>query len=91
MAKTTRSVDLEAIDRLEDKVKRAITTLERLRAEQGRVAEDNARLAREVETLRARLADAEGASAEMTALRAERDAIRGRVTEMLQQLDALNL
>jgi hypothetical protein len=49
------------------------------------------RLMREVETLRNRLADAEGAGAEVTLLREERDAIRTRVSEMLQQIEALNL
>jgi hypothetical protein len=37
------------------------------------------------------LADAESASAELGELRGERDHIRTRVSEMLQQLDALNL
>lgn len=91
MVKTTRSVELEPLDRLEEKVKRLIATLERLRAEHTRAVEENGRLSREIEALRARLADAEGASAEMTALRAEREQIRSRVTEMLEQLEALNL
>ena len=46
---------------------------------------------REVETLKSRIAEAEGTGAELTELRAERDQIRGRVSEMLQQLDAFNL
>jgi hypothetical protein len=37
------------------------------------------------------LADAEGAASELGTLRDERDQIRSRVSEMLQQLDALNL
>jgi regulator of replication initiation timing len=53
--------------------------------------EDNTRLQRELDSLKARLADAEGTSAEATTLREERDQIRARVTEMLQQLDGLNL
>jgi Tfp pilus assembly protein PilO len=53
--------------------------------------EDNARLQREAEALKTRLNDAEGAAGELTELRGERDQIRTRVAEMLQQLDALNL
>jgi hypothetical protein len=39
--------------------------------------------------LRARLSDAEGTNAELSALRDERDEIRARVSEMLQQLEAI--
>ena len=45
----------------------------------------------EVETLRARLADAEQANTEATTLRAEREHIRTRVTDMLERLDAIDL
>ena len=65
--------------------------VERLKAEQARADDDNARLAREVETLRARLSAADGVSTELAALKDERDVIRGRVSDMLQQLEALNL
>ena len=41
--------------------------------------------------LKTRVSEAEGAVGELTELRDERDQIRTRVTEMLQQLDALNL
>jgi regulator of replication initiation timing len=84
-------VDLEPIDRLEEKVKLLVGMIDRLRAEQARTAEENQRLAREVDALRARLADAEGASAEAGALREERELIRSRVSDMLQRIDALNL
>ena len=41
---------------------------------------------------RARVTEAEGTSAqEITALREERDLIRSRVAEMLQQIESLNL
>jgi regulator of replication initiation timing len=92
MAKTAvaRTIDLEPIDRLEEKVKLLVGMVTRLRAEQARAAEDNARLTQEVETLRARLAETESTStAELSALRDERDVIRTRVAEMLQQLDAI--
>ena len=89
--KTATPSAVEPIDRLEEKIKLLVSVIGRLRGEQARVQEDNARLQREVETLRARVADAESAIKELTELRGERDQIRTRVSEMLQQLDALNL
>ena len=90
MAKTT-SAGLEPIDRLEEKIKLLVNTIVRLKGEQTRLADDNAKLQREVDSLKAGVADASSKSAEMTSLREERDLIRTRVTEMLQQLDGLNL
>lgn len=90
MAKTT-TPGLEPIDRLEEKIKLLVGTISRLKSDQTRLTEDNARLAREVESLQARLADAEGAGAELVTLRDERDVIRTRVSEMLQQLETLSL
>ena len=84
-----RDVDFEPIDRLEEKVTLLVTTVSRLRAEQAQAAEENTRLSQEVADLQARLADAQLTSTEITALREERDVIRGRVTDMLQQLDQL--
>lgn len=92
MAKTaTRSVELEPIDRLEEKIKALIAMVDRLKAEQARSANDNERLAREVESLRNRLASSDNLASELSTLKDERDVIRGRVTDMLQQLEALNL
>lgn len=87
----SRSIDLEPIDRLEEKVKLLVGAIERLRQEQARLADDNVRLQRELEAARGRLAESEGASAEIAALRAERDQVRARVAGMLGQLDGLNL
>lgn len=81
---------LEPIDRLEEKIKLLVNMIGRLKGEQTRVAEENTRLQRELEAARARLADAEGATVEVSTLRDERDQIRSRVSEMLQQLDSLN-
>lgn len=89
--KTASPSAVEPIDRLEEKIKTLVSVIGRLRGEQARAVEENARLTREVETLTGRLADAENATAELTDLRGERDQIRTRVSEMLQQLDALNL
>ena len=89
--KTATPSAVEPIDRLEEKIKTLVSVIGRLRGEQSRVVEENARLQREVDALKTRVADAESASAELTELRGERDQIRARVSEMLQQLDALNL
>jgi len=92
MAKTaTRSTDLEPIDRLEEKVKLLVSLVERLKLETARAAEENQRLAHEMDAMRFRLALSEGVAAELTTLKDERDVIRTRVTDMLEQLEALSL
>ena len=92
MAKTaTRSVDLEPLDRLEEKVKLLVGVVERLKSEQARAAEDHQRLLREIESMRARVATHDGIAAELSAMKDERDVIRARVTDMLEQLEALSL
>jgi regulator of replication initiation timing len=88
---TARSVDLEPIDRLEEKVKLLVSMIARLKADQARAAEENARLSRELEAARARIADTEAGLEEVAALRMERESIRGRVSDMLEQLDGLSL
>ena len=87
----TRSIDLEPIDRLEEKLKLLVGVIERLRGDSARMAEENTRLVRELDNANSRLNEAEGASAEMVALREERDLIRSRVNEMLQNIESLNL
>ena len=88
-AARTSQTDLDPIDRLEDKVKRLIDMIAQMRAAQAKSAEDNARLAQEITSLRARLADAESTATEISALRDEREIIRTRVAEMLEQLEAI--
>ena len=89
MAKVaTRGVELEPIDRLEEKVKLLVAMVDRMKADEARMGEENLRLSRELESMRARVATGEAAAAE---LQSERDAIRTRVTDMLEQLEALNL
>ena len=87
----TRGVDLQPIDRLEEKVRALVTMVERMKTEQARAAEENQRLTRELDSLRARLAASDGLASELAALKDERDIIRGRVGEMLEQLEALSL
>jgi regulator of replication initiation timing len=83
------AVDLEPIDRLEEKIRLLVEMIGQLRAEQARSADERARLMEEIQDMRLRLADTEQASAELAALREERDMVRGRVAEMLQQLEAI--
>jgi regulator of replication initiation timing len=87
----TRGVDLEPIDRLEEKVKALVSMVDRMKAEQSRATEENQRLSRELESLRARVSASESLTTELSTLREERDVIRTRVGEMLEQLEALNL
>jgi regulator of replication initiation timing len=92
MAKTaTRSVELEPIDRLEEKVKLLVGMVDRMKDETARAAEENQRLTRELDAMRARLATSDSLASELSTLKEERDVIRTRVTEMLEQLEALNL
>ena len=92
MAKTaTRSIELEPIDRLEEKLKRLVSMVERMQGEQARAAEENERLSRELDGMRSRLAANDSLSNELSSLKEERDVIRARVGEMLDQLEALNL
>ena len=85
------TMDVEPIDRLEEKLKMLLGVIDRLRSDSARAPDENARLAREVEALRARVADAEGTNRELTALREERQLVRSRVTDMLHQIEALKL
>jgi len=90
-AVATRPVDLESIDRLEEKVKLLVGLVERLRASEGRLSEENGRLVRELDTALARLTASEGSGAEIAALREEREIIKSRVEDMLAQIESLNL
>lgn len=82
---------LESIDRLEEKIKLLVNTIVRIKGEQTRVAEENTRLKAEIESLKGRISTAESTGAEVVSLREERDLIKSRVTDMLKQLDGLNL
>jgi regulator of replication initiation timing len=87
----TATVDLQPIDRLEEKLKQLVQLVDRLRAENTRVSDDNLRLMREVEALKARASEADTAGAELTTLREERDTVRARVADMLAQIDRMAL
>jgi regulator of replication initiation timing len=88
-ATLARTPDLEPIDRLEEKVKRLVDMIVGLRADLQRSAEGNSRLTEELEELRARVVDAENSTSELTVLREERELVRTRVADMLQQLEGI--
>jgi hypothetical protein len=81
--------DLDPIDRLEEKVKLLVNVVAQLRRENAKALDDNSRLMREVESMRARLTENEVSGSELVALREERDLIRERVAEMLEQLESI--
>jgi regulator of replication initiation timing len=99
MAKQAAAVartELDPIDRLEEKVKLLVGVVTQLRKDFARATEDNSRLMRELDGLRtqladsrSRLAESEVSSSELIALRDERDLIKSRVAEMLEQLEAI--
>jgi regulator of replication initiation timing len=92
MVKTaTRALELDAIDRLEEKLKLVVGIVERLRSDQAKAVAENERLSREIERLNGQIASNDGLSTELNSLREERDIIRTRVTDMLEQLESLNL
>lgn len=91
MAKTMTASDLEALDHLEQKVRLLVTEMSRLRAEQATQAQENRRLAGELDGALAKLAAADGARDEMAALRQERDQVRSRVAGILEQLEGLDI
>lgn len=88
---TTHGVDVESIERLAEKVRDLVGVLERTRGELSQAIEDNARLSREAEQLRLDLANTESTNAEVSSLLAEREQIRTRVGEMLEQLDEITV
>jgi len=91
MAKTAQSVEIDAIERLEDKVRKLVALVEEMRSERTRLAAENRALGDEVGVLRKKTVDGEGAAAEVATLREERDQVRSRVKDMLAQIDALEL
>jgi regulator of replication initiation timing len=90
-AVAAHTVDLEPIDRLEEKVKTLVAMIARLKSDQARAAEENSRLLRELEAARTQVAASEAGLAEVATLRMERESIRGRVSDMLEQLEGLSL
>jgi hypothetical protein len=91
MARTGAAVDLQPIDRLEEKVRLLVGMIDSLRVERTKAQDDVARLQRELDAARLRLGEAEGTTAELAALRDERELMRTRVVEMISHIEKLNL
>jgi uncharacterized coiled-coil DUF342 family protein len=91
MSRTAASVDLQPIDRLEEKVRSLVAMIDALRAERAQAFEEVARLERELDAANGRLGEAAGATADAATLREERDLIRARVVQMISQIEKLNL
>ncbi len=87
----TGTVDVQPIDRLEEKVRQLVSVIDTLRAERARAVDEAARLERELEQTRARLDEVSGVSTEVATLREERELIRNRVVQMIAQIDKINL
>jgi seryl-tRNA synthetase len=91
MSPTATPTEVLPIDRLEEKVRQLVNMIDALRAERTKAAEEVAKLQRDIEASRAKLAEANVLSAEIGTLREERDLIRDRVSQMISQIDKLNL
>jgi len=87
----TATVDLQPIDRLEEKVKQLVSVIDTLRADRDKALDDVVRLERELDAAKSRLGETSGAAAEAAGLREERERIRARVAQMIAQIDKLNL
>jgi regulator of replication initiation timing len=85
------ATDVQPIDRLEEKVRQLVRMIDTLRGERAKAADENARLSRELESVKSRLAESATISSELTTLREERDLIRDRVAQMISQIDKLDL
>lgn len=91
MVRTGATVELQPIDRLEDKIRQLVAMIDTLRAERAKAVDEAARLTRELEGARASLAEAATASADIGRMREERELLRNRVVQMIAQIDKLNL
>jgi hypothetical protein len=91
MSRTAAAVDLQPIDRLEEKVRQLVGMIDTLRADRAKALDEVARLERELDAAKTRLGEAAGATADVVALREERELIRTRVVQMIAQIDKLNL
>ena len=96
--KLGRAIDTEPLERLEEKVRKLVTLVEQLRGDKAHLVDENTRLQVQLESqqgkaeaLQAKLAEADQAGSELTALREERDQVRTRVADLLEQIEALEI
>jgi uncharacterized coiled-coil DUF342 family protein len=85
------AVETQPIDRLEEKVKQLVGMIDALRGERTKALDEVARLQRELDASRSRIAEGAQASTEVATLREERELVRNRVVQMIAQIDKLNL
>ena len=91
MVNTVQSLDMATLDRLADKVSALVQLLEQTRTELAETSENNVRLSNELEALQGQFAQSQDDGLEMQTMLDEREQIRARVTEILAQLESLNL
>jgi seryl-tRNA synthetase len=91
MSRAATATDVQPIDRLEEKVRQLVRLIDTLRGERAKATDEITRLTRELDAIKARLAESAGLSNEVTTLRQERDLVRDRVAQMIAQLDTLDL
>ena len=85
------ATETQPIDRLEEKVRQLVGMIDALRGERTKALDEVARLQRELDASRARIAEGAQASTEVATLREERELVRNRVVQMIAQIDKLNL
>ena len=91
MVNTVRSLDMATLDRLAEKVSALVQLLEQTRNELAETSENNVRLSNEIEALQSQFTQSQDDGLEMQTLLDEREQIRARVTEILDQLESLDL
>ncbi len=91
MVNTVQSLDMATLDRLAEKVSALVQMLEQTRNELADTTENNTRLSNELEALQTRFSQSQQNGMEMQTLLDERDQIRARVTDILEQLESLDL
>jgi len=89
--KSVTPADVEALARLETKVRKLVEVVNDLRAERSALVDENTRLQVKVESLETRLAAEAESASDAEALRAEREQVRTRVASLLEQLESLDL
>ena len=91
MVNTVQSLDMATLDRLAEKVSALVQLLEQTRNELAETSDNNTRLSNELEALQAQFSQSQQNGLEMQTLLDEREQIRARVTEILDQLESLDL
>ena len=91
MVNTVQSLDMATLDRLAEKVSALVQLLEQTRNELADTSDNNTRLSNELEALQAQFSQSQQNGLEMQTLLDQREQIRARVTEILDQLESLDL